>query len=139
MKTTLYRLKSNYEEAVTIPESLADGANKLIEDSVKANDANDLTSRIQKYDKLKNYPIFSDALKFNVCFDKNFGEGPDLLRKGDILYLRYVLYNMYDMVKESKKAEHNEEEHNELLNIMLPIMNIIRSLEDIGVKDRGMR
>ena len=131
MKTVEHKLKSNPAKTVTIPESLVNGANRFIMETLKADGPNDLSTRIQKYGELKDYPIFSEALRLNSLHNRRFGKISEFLEKGDTLYLKFCLYNMYDLVKESNKVEHNEEEHNGLLNMMIPIMNTIRSLEDV--------
>jgi hypothetical protein len=56
---------------------------------------------------------------------------PEFLKTEDSLYLKFCLYNMYDLVEKGKLIEHNEEEHNGLLNMMIPIMNTLRSLENV--------
>ena len=132
METISYKLKSNTEKTLTIPQSLVDGAKRLMADTLKADDANDLALRIQKYDELKHYPILSEALRLRSYLVKGQWCGrQEFLKTEDSLYLKYCLYNMYDLVKESKKIEHNEDEHNGLLNMMIPIMNTIRSLEEV--------
>ena len=58
-------------------------------------------------------------------------EVQEFLKTEDSLYLKFCLYNMYDLVEKGKLIEHNEEEHNGLLNMMIPIMNTLRSLENV--------
>ena len=132
MKTVEHKLKSNPAKTVTIPESLVNGANRFIMETLKADGPNDLSTRIQKYGELKDYPIFSEALRLRSYLVKGQWCGvPEFLKTEDSLYLKFCLYNMYDLVEKGKLIEHNEEEHNGLLNMMIPIMNTLRSLENV--------
>jgi len=133
MKTFEYRLKSNPNgKPVMIPQAFANDAVKIVDDTIQANDSHDLSERIHKYCKSNNYPIFSESLRLRSYLVKGQWCGvPEFLKTEDSLYLKFCLYNMYDLVEKGKLIEHNEEEHNGLLNMMIPIMNTLRSLENV--------
>ena len=141
MKTKAYILKSApLEKPVMVPQAFANDAVTIVDDTLKANDANDLSDRINKYPMSNKYPIFSEALRLRSYLVKGQWCGaPEFLRNMDTLYLKSCLYNMYDLVEKGKLVEHNEEEHNGLLNMMIPIMNTLRGLENVDDLNIGGR
>lgn len=133
IETKEYILKSNpYGEPVIVPEEFAKDARKIVDETIDTDNVQDLKDKMQKYNKSNHYSVFTEALRLRSYLVKGQWCGaPEFLRTEDALYLKFCLYNMYDLVKESNKVEYNEEEHNGLLNMIIPIMNTLRSLEDV--------